>query len=754
MTARNKTAILLVEDQAIIAMGEKIELEKNGYCVHIVSNGEKAVNTILENIFSIDLVLMDIDLGSGMDGIQTAEKILCHADLPILFLSSHTELEVVQKTERITSYGYVVKNSGIVVLDASIKMALKLYYEKSERRMLEIARDALLEKFRLLSDHIPGIIYQYQLLPDGTSFFPYSSTRMKEIYGVRPEDVEHDATPVFLALHPDDLEKVRASIQVSAQSLLPWHDNYRVILPSGDTIWVEGNSTPQKLDDGSILWHGYIHDIAERKKAEDELRIYREQLETMVMKRTMELEKEMLAKEKALDMVQESEAKYRNIVDYSTSIILEWDTEGNILYMNRYGLEYFGYEEKELIGRNVVGTIVEPVDTNGYNLKAKMDVVPKNPESYYSSENENIRKNGDKVWIAWTNKGIRNHEGNLIKTLSLGIDRTTQKQLENKLDYMKELDSVNNRLEREIAVRSKTEEKYRLALEATQDGLWDWDILTGEVYYSPAYFKMLGYENSNTALKVDFWLESIHPDDKEKALKKNTDCINGDCDNFSVEFRLRTAERNWLYILGRGKCISRNSSGRAIRMVGTHTDITMRKKSELMVAGLNSCFLDFGADAFRNINILVAFLGKQLDGTCALYNRLENGMLHSLGQWNAPVGYKALDYPEGHICNDVICSAKEEITLITDLQNTTYALTDPNVANYGLKTYLGKPVRCLENNVGSLCVVFQRVFHPHESELRLLELVASAIGVEESRRHTQELLDESEDKLRQLVESC
>jgi PAS domain S-box-containing protein len=753
MLTNTKTAILLVEDQAILAMVEKVELEKRGYLVHHVSSGENAINAIMETRLAIDLVLMDIDLGHGIDGIQAAEKILCHKDIPILFLSSHTEPEVVDKTERITSYGYVVKNSGIVVLDASIKMALKLYQTKTEHLMLQKARDELLEKFNLLGDHIPGIIYQYQLKPDGTSFFPYSSTHMSEIYGVRPEEVESDAAAVFRALHPDDLAKVKESIHVSAQTLLPWHEIYRVNLPSGKTIWVEGNSTPQKLIDGSILWHGYIHDITERKTAENELQIYREHLESMVVKRTAELEKEMFEKEKALQMVQESENKYRNIVDNSTSIILEWDPEGIILYMNRYGLEYFGYEENEIIGKNVVGTIVQPVDANGYNLKDKMDVVPKNPESYYSSENENIRKNGDKVWIAWTNKGIRDKDGNLIKTLSLGIDRTTQKQLENKLEYMKELDSVNNRLEREIVVRSKTEEKYRLALEATQDGLWDWDINTGEVYYSPSYFKMLGYENSHTALKVDFWLDLIHPDDKEKTLKKNTDCINGECDNFSIEFRLRTADGHWLFILGRGESVSRNSSGRAIRMVGTHTDITIRKKTELMISGLNTCFLDFGPDTSRNINILVAFLGTHLDGACALYNRLEDGMLHSVGHWNAPSGYKDIDYPEGHICNDVICSAREEITLITDLQNTTYALTDPNVGNYGLKTYLGKPVRCFGNNMGSLCVVFQHIYHPHESELRLLELVASAIGVEESRRLTQALFEESEAKLRQLVES-
>src|SRR6056297_2528261 len=129
--------ILLVEDEAIIAMMEKIELEKYGYNVHHVTSGESAVQTIIENTYYIDLILMDIDLGSGIDGTQAAETILKEKDIPIVFVSSHTEPEIVEKTEKITSYGYVVKNSGIVVLDASIKMALKLFDAKTKQKLAE-----------------------------------------------------------------------------------------------------------------------------------------------------------------------------------------------------------------------------------------------------------------------------------------------------------------------------------------------------------------------------------------------------------------------------------------------------------------------------------------------------------------------------------------------------------------------------------------------------------------------------------------
>lgn len=129
----DKTRILLVEDEALIALHEQKQLESRGYCVDHVLDGETAIRQVLASGTSYDLVLMDVDLGNGIDGPQAAERILETRDLPIVFLSSHSEPNIVEKTEKITSYGYVLKNTGIVVLDASIKMALKLFQEKSKR---------------------------------------------------------------------------------------------------------------------------------------------------------------------------------------------------------------------------------------------------------------------------------------------------------------------------------------------------------------------------------------------------------------------------------------------------------------------------------------------------------------------------------------------------------------------------------------------------------------------------------------------
>jgi PAS domain S-box-containing protein len=142
-----KKIILLVEDEAIVSAATSNQLKKFGYDTLIAMTGEEAVEIASVNK-NINLILMDIDLGKGIDGTEAAALILKENDIPVLFLSSHTEPEIVDKTEKITSYGYVVKNSSITVLDASIKMAFKLFDEKEKTKNELVERKKIEEDLR------------------------------------------------------------------------------------------------------------------------------------------------------------------------------------------------------------------------------------------------------------------------------------------------------------------------------------------------------------------------------------------------------------------------------------------------------------------------------------------------------------------------------------------------------------------------------------------------------------------------------
>ena len=116
-----------------------------------------------------------------------------------------------------------------------------------------------------LSHRVPGVIYQYQRFPDGSSCFPYASERLWDMFEVHPEDSVRDAASVLARIHPQDLSGVLDSIETSFENLTPWRQEFRVVLPQQGTKWRFGDAVPEHLSDGSVLWHGFITDITERR---------------------------------------------------------------------------------------------------------------------------------------------------------------------------------------------------------------------------------------------------------------------------------------------------------------------------------------------------------------------------------------------------------------------------------------------------------------------------------------------------------
>lgn len=131
------------------------------------------------------------------------------------------------------------------------------------------ARDLLLKK---LSAHVPGGIYQFKMEFDGRFSVIYASDGMRDIYELEPDVLLLNAEAVFARIHPQDTRRVRASILASADTLSPWREEYRVQLPQRGLRWVRGEATPEELPGGGVLWHGFISDISDLKRVEEELR--------------------------------------------------------------------------------------------------------------------------------------------------------------------------------------------------------------------------------------------------------------------------------------------------------------------------------------------------------------------------------------------------------------------------------------------------------------------------------------------------
>jgi diguanylate cyclase (GGDEF)-like protein/PAS domain S-box-containing protein len=126
-------------------------------------------------------------------------------------------------------------------------------------------------------------------------------------------------------------------------------------------------------------------------------------------------------------------AEHNDLVSSINSIVLRWDPEGRILYLNVYGQDFFGYTLAELLGRSVIGTIVPETETTGRDLSRLMHDILGHPGRYLSNENENMRRDGERVWITWRNRPVLDEAGRLREIVSTGIDTTTRRRAEEAL---------------------------------------------------------------------------------------------------------------------------------------------------------------------------------------------------------------------------------------------------------------------------------------------------------------------------------
>jgi len=325
MTPNHKRKkLLVVEDESIIALGTKMTLEEYGYSVQIVHRGEAAVKAVVENP-DIDLILMDINLGSGMDGTEAAALILKSRDLPVVFLSSHTEPEVVEKTEKITSYGYVVKDSGGTVLDASIKMAFKLFAAKiSEMEKEKSLRESEGNYRILFHEMMDGFALHEIILDESGQAVDY------RFLAVNP------AFERFTGLKADQLIG-RTVLEVLPGTEAYWIERYGRVALTGE---------PASFESYSSEFDKTFEVKAFRFKPGQFACIFVDVTES----------------KRANALMRESEERYKAVFENSLDAILLTAPDGRILEANAAAERMFGRPADEIIrlGREGITDVTDP----------------------------------------------------------------------------------------------------------------------------------------------------------------------------------------------------------------------------------------------------------------------------------------------------------------------------------------------------------------------------------------------------------
>ncbi len=304
-------SILLVEDDPITLIVTKKELEAYGYSIISSPNGEDAVQKI-KNDNSIELILMDIDLGSGMDGTEAAQEILTFRNIPIVFLSSHTEREIVEKTEKISSYGYVVKNSGVTVLDASIKMAFKLFSAKRNLENQEKNTMYWLQRSPICTKII-DTDFNLQFMSDA-GFDMLGLEKNNELYG----------QPYPFSFFPNDFKSLMAeNLLCSRNSKVTKTIQGYTCDAMGDTVFLNSTIVPV-LDDDNRVEYLIVFSIDGTKEKNS----YNE----------LEKQREI----------------YRRLFDEHSAVKLLIDLDdGSIVNANKAAERFYGYSKAQLFKMNI-----------------------------------------------------------------------------------------------------------------------------------------------------------------------------------------------------------------------------------------------------------------------------------------------------------------------------------------------------------------------------------------------------------------
>jgi PAS domain S-box-containing protein len=167
-----------------------------------------------------------------------------------------------KQTRWIKAFGESIFENG------KLLKVLGLSQDITEQKKADLKQQAALDQLNRIARQVPGVLYQYRLLPDGSSCVPYASSQLADIFELSPADVKDDATILLSKIHPDDYAGVLASIQTSAKTLSVWKQECRFRLNSGKSIILYGSAMPSAEADGSILWSGFIKDITNRKEEE------------------------------------------------------------------------------------------------------------------------------------------------------------------------------------------------------------------------------------------------------------------------------------------------------------------------------------------------------------------------------------------------------------------------------------------------------------------------------------------------------
>jgi diguanylate cyclase (GGDEF)-like protein/PAS domain S-box-containing protein len=535
--------------------------------------------------------------------------------------------------------------------------------EIAEREQTQSALMTSEEHLRLIAAQLPGMLYQVFLSSTGERRYTFISDGVRDIYGIEPEAVMADGDLLKTFRHPEDAVAVEAEVRASALSPHPMTMQFRLKLADGTVKWVQMASTVVQYEGGGAMRTGVMIDITQRKNIEAALR--------------------------------ESEEMFRQVTAQIPGMVY------------RVTFPFGGTRRYDFVSQGVVGLYgltPEAVMADGLLLEtfrlpedAGMveDELAQASQSRLPMSNEfRIRLPDGRIkWVHITSDWIGDVPEGIVRS-GVVIDITERYQFD---------------LE-----RRQTEERWKLALESTGDGMWDWHIPSGVERFSQRFVEMYGYQLSDFNNLAEEFDQLNHPEDIPQIKRDRQAHFDGITPTYFNEHRVKCKDGSWKWIMTRGMVIERDAAGKPVRMIGTHTDISQRKQSEAMIWHQ------------ANYDTLTGLPNRRM-----LHERIGHDILHCQ-QGGSRLAVLFIDLDHFKEVNDTLGHAKGDVLLIEAARRIAAQLGDHDtVARMGGDEFTVVLHETAQGNEGTVRVV-QSILQAMATAFQLGEeqvFVSASIGI-------------------------
>lgn len=390
----------------------------------------------------------------------------------------------------------------------------------------------------------------------------------KLVFEMEPSDAPRLESLINFFVEGEPRERFARAVHMAVEAGIPWDDELIVKTPSGKLKWVRAIGNPEMENGKCIRLNGVVQDIDEACRSRIQI----------------ERQGSLLS----------------NIIDSATEFsIIAGDIDLTITLFNKGAEKLLGYSASEMVGKCTpeVFHLKEEVDARALELSqllgrkvegGKAFVALAEKEGFDRREWTYLSKDGRHIPVVLVVTPVKDSHGRLTGYLGVAKDVSATKAAERSL--------------------RESEQRWQFALEGSGEGVWDWRSDTNEVFYSRRWKEMIGYEPDEFENTYDAWAAHVHPDDLEKCRADLQAHFRGETEFYENEHRLRCKDGSYKWILDRGKVMEWKADGTPLRMIGTHSDISQRKKFESRLQESETRF----RQAFHDSGIGMALVG--IDG--------------------------------------------------------------------------------------------------------------------------------------------